>query len=154
MLASGEPLVATPARAALRAIAGADLGQDPEAWLAWREREFEWADAHVERVFEELLADDPGRVSAAIGELTRHPFFRHDAAAAIAAVVDREDPAIARVACTALVSLRSTRAIPWLVAALDVADEERAELLRSTLRDLTGLDLPAEAEAWRRALAD
>jgi HEAT repeat protein len=153
MLADQPELVSASARWSLKAIAGMDLGADGQAWLDWRQRELAWLEEQGPAVLEDLQSKVPGVVLAAVTEALRHPLHRHVVADALGPLLAHPDPAVARGVCVAIARLQSSHSVPWLLAALKQADPELSSHAAQALHLLTGLDLPAEHDAWSRALS-
>jgi HEAT repeat protein len=152
LLDETDPLIALAARHGLAAITGADLGADPGAWLDWRVAQEAWYAEHSAALLEQLADADPARASAAMGELLSRGFFRHEWAHEIGARLFAAEGPLFATACASVAALGSSRAVPWLVEALERVDVHERELARGALRALTGLELPAERAAWLHAL--
>ena len=153
LLGSGSSLAVSSARWSLVRICGEDLGGDPQAWSAWRERQLTWWNEQAPARLEALHDEEPGIVLQAVAELLRHPLQRHAVAEAIGPLLGHSDERIARGACSALGRLDSSQAVPWLLDALTRADPELRRLAAQGLARLTGLDLPPDPLVWTRVLA-
>ncbi len=152
LLESNHALLASTARWSLRQLIEADLGAESAPWIAWQEEEARWWSETAPAMLEDLGGADPGRAFQAVTDLVQHPFYRHELTDDLAALLARPEPGLPQAACSALVRLGSSRAVPWLVDALDSADEPTREQIAKGLRTLTGLDLPPEPSAWMVAL--
>jgi HEAT repeat protein len=73
-------------------------------------------------------------------------------ALAVAGLLTRDDPMTLRRACVTLRQLGSTVALEVLVELLGDEDQDVAREAWTTLRALTGQDLPLQAESWQEAL--
>ena len=143
-----ERLIAETAAWALRKLSGLDLGGDTAAWTSWFEREHEWwitAGAHA---IEALGAEDRKQVLAAVGELQSRRLYRHEAARAIAPLLERDDPELAVAIASALGGLGSRTAREALVRALESRHESVRMAAWGALKLITRRDLPLEPHAW------
>ncbi len=152
LLESNHALLASTARWSLRLLVEADLGAEVGPWNAWQEQEARWWSEVAPALLEELNGADPGRSFQAVTDLVQHPFYRHEITDELGALLARPEPGLPQAACSALVRLGSSRAVPWLIDALETADEPTRQLIAQGLRSLTGLDLPAEQSAWLVAM--
>jgi HEAT repeat protein len=152
LLADGDARVVTSASAALRSLAGADHGADPERWREWYAAELLWWRDEAQAVTGRLTGDDPADAHKALGELLRHRLWRHELADAIGPLVRRSDHPIGGDACTALGQLGSRRAIPYLLDGVLADDPDRRAKAIDALRVLTGLDHGDDHLAWLDAL--
>jgi hypothetical protein len=84
----------------------------------------------------------------------RQELARHEAAAAMAPLVESPDETIVTAVLEALVAAGSERAVVGLVEALGHVEPERAERVHAVLVRLTGIEAPPTEEAWRAVLAD
>ena len=153
LLGSPNRLVSTASGWSLRNMARADLGMLPGPWLDWREGQDTWWRETFPRLEEQLRSEQPAAVFGALKELSDRPFFKHDVANAIGPLAADSQISVALPAIAALERIGSTQATGWLIQALAV-DEERRMPAAKALRNLTGLDLPAEHLDWSRALLD
>ncbi len=145
-------LVAQSAHDALHTLAQSDLGESPAAWSAWYERETSWWEKSQEELEEQVQSDIPAKLIAATRTWLEHPLFTREAANSLALVVLKPEERPAEAAIDALKRLGSSHCIRGLVAALDRDDDVR-ERAAAALRSVTGLDLPADAKAWRSVVA-
>jgi HEAT repeat protein len=152
LLDDEEPLVREAALRCLQKLSGVDLGPQSDPWWRWLGAEDAWWREQAPAELERLDSSDPREVHLAIATLVRHPLHRHEIAGAIGWLAAHEDAGIAAAACRALARLRSREALPGLLEALAVGDEASRALSVAVLRDLTGLELPADYLAWSRAL--
>jgi HEAT repeat protein len=148
---TGDRTVAAAALWSLKIMTRADLGHNPQAWLAWRDLEETWWREDAPSLLSDLHSEDSGQVFDAISALMQRPFFKHDIAQAIGPLATAGDLAVALSAVNALERIGSSLAIPWLVQALTLDDSRRAPV-RSALHALTGLDLPGEYAVWSSVL--
>jgi hypothetical protein len=86
-----------------------------------------------------------------VRELASHPLQRDEAAEQLAELVEL-DTAPPALLLDALVSLRSARALPGLVALLESEDAALAERAHRALIEQTGLELDADPSSWERLL--
>jgi hypothetical protein len=152
MLDSKNTMTISSAEKSLTTLTGISLGRDSKAWTEWHEQEVEWFETNHARLLEEIASGELKRASDAIREFAAHKLYRHEAALAVQPLLLNGDFEAQRQACTALGVFRSGRALPWL---LDKLDEEEVSVQQeawATLKGLTGLELPADAEAWRNVI--
>lgn len=149
MLESRNALSISVAEKALEKLGGIALGRDAKAWHTWREKETAWFEAQYPVLLDDLSSDQEDRVAGAIRDLIGHKLYRHQAALAIQPLLTLGDSAVQQRACAALGLLGSARALPWLLECLDSPDQGVAREALGSLRRLSGLDLGADAEAWR-----
>jgi len=150
-LADNDRLVCGAAHWSLRSMARVDLGDAQEPWLEWLGEQESWWQSKFPALCENLRSEDPTKVFAALSDLNRRPFFKHELAKAIGPLASGTSTPIAMQAIAALAQIGSTQASPWLIEALR-SDDDRREIAWQTLRDLTRLDLALDHDAWSRAL--
>jgi HEAT repeats len=152
LLGSEDKRISSAAHWSLRALAGADLGNTPEPWLAWRDREQAWWNEQAPALLEALRSDQSGEVLEAISLLAQHPFLRHGVAEAMGPLLVHPDAGVALSACDAIAKLGSSHPLSWLVSALSSSDERVRAAAHAALRQMTGLELPADSAQWAKAL--
>jgi hypothetical protein len=145
-------LLVAAARGALSELVGKDLGPTVDAWYDWRVEQDTWNAQVAPAVYVQLFDPDPALASQAVGELISHPFFRHEAAAAIAERLFDAEGELYATCCLALTGLASSRGTPGLLEALQRDDDGQRELAAASLHTLTGLDLEPVHAIWSRAL--
>ncbi|MCZ6597745.1 MAG: HEAT repeat domain-containing protein [Planctomycetota bacterium] len=136
---------------ALRKITDRDLGLDPAAWATWREAEMEWWVVEAPQRFAELASDDPVVASRAILEIAQRRLYRHELATSLAAGLDRTEPGLLIMICTALGQLGSPVVLPGLVNLLEHDDPGVQASAWQALTGITGENLPLESASWRKA---
>ena len=145
---------AAPVRSAsawgLGEITGLRLGEDHARWNDWYSKESSWFGERAEQLFIELESPDPTTVRAALFEVARHQIHRDTLAIRVRHTLDHEDPAIRNTACSVLGQLGVRATAPDLIALLH-GDTARAA--RDALEAITGLNLPADPDAWNEALS-
>ena len=119
-----------------------------ERWVAWHEAEQRWFEEDAPDVLADLASEDDARVLAAVRELASHRLHRDELAEALAELLGHGTPSVRLCACSALQSLGSPLALPALVRALGDEDEAVARAAWSTLRRMTGLELPLDEALW------
>lgn len=126
------------ARAALDELARTQPDPDPEAWSAWYARELEWRDTRLEAALEEFAGDDPALAVRALHDCLRHPLFRRDSAAGLAArLIDaRAEAALAALPTLAAWGARS--ALPGLELAFEAESAEVRDVARQTYALVAG----------------
>lgn len=142
------------ARRSLTELTGLDLGPARERWRAWHEAEAAWFEEQAPGVLAELESEDDGRVLAALRALSRQRLHRDELAEAVARLLDHVTPAVRLCACSTLESLGSPGTLERLAGMLADEDEAVARGAWSSLRRLTGLDLPLDEALWRARVAD
>jgi hypothetical protein len=136
------------ARWTLRVLAGHDPAT-PAEWTAW----FETQLASWERLREEarrkLERGDAGAARDALKDLALVALWKHEAAELVTIALQRPEPDVRVLACTALRLLGSRQPVPALTAALESPAPEVREAAWNALRGLTGVDLGSEPGPWR-----
>jgi len=136
---------------ALEEITGLSYGDDAERWIAWYENEEAWYDEHVDQLLTQLESAEEEQVFDAVRGLARLRLYRDETASQMLFLLGSDSPGLRRLACQGLAQLGSRVAVAPLVECLTDADETVVQSAWIALRCLTGLDLPAEHEAWRAA---
>jgi hypothetical protein len=152
LLSHADPALRAAAEAALVQLARKHYRGGPEAWERWYQGELAWWSDEAPRALDELGARDPARAVAALRELAQHRLHREESAEAVADVLARPERDLVVVACSILGHLGSPRAVPELLDALERDDPRVVDAAARALRAITGLDLPAEADAWDAAV--
>lgn len=136
---------------ALGLLSGSSATRDAATWWEWFEGESDWRRNDSALVLARLHDSDPAVVLDAARELTRHPLYRHETAADLAAVVGDLPPEAATEVCLLLEALGDPRACPELARALMQVDGELQPVVGATLQRLSGVNLPADdALGWHR----
>jgi len=151
-LAAVDGQLATACNAALARLAGGDRARTPDDWRAWYVEETGWYDRHANDLLLQIGERDPASALDAVRELCSHPLYQDRVAAAVAALLARPEPNVAKAAAVALGELGSRTALPALVDALTHPAASVREATRTALRRLTGKDFPAESAPWKVAL--
>lgn len=154
LLTDGDGGVRRVSHWALQRITRMTMAQDEPRWRAWYEEESEWW-ALRGRSIVSVLRD--GRTAAdlvpAINECATKRLFRRWLAPELVPLLDHPDPAVVRMVCSALLSLRAREAAPELVVLLDAPEADVRALAWKVLRELTGEELPPDAAPWRELFA-
>ena len=154
LLQDEDALVSGSAASALRCIAATDVGNDSELWLAWLAEQQIWWSDEAPAALANLAHKDGGEAHKALASLIEHRLWRHELADAIGPLARRMDRPISSAICAVLGQLGSARAIPHLLSALRVRDDERRACAADALRALTGLDHGTDSAAWSHALEE
>ncbi len=152
-LEDNDRLVSAAAHWGLHSMTRVDCGETQEAWLVWRDEQDAWWSARSPKLLDNLQSNDAAKVFAALNELNRHPFFKHDSARAIGPLASAPQTSLAISAISALESIGSTQACDALVQSLLIDDARRIPACKA-LHTLTGLNFPAEYTVWSNALSD
>ena len=136
---------------ALCKITGLSFGACPAPWAEWLRAEMEWFETDAPPLIEALEESDPARVAAALSALSVRRYRRDHFAAAIAGVLEHDDPAIRTLGCQALRQLGSTAGVRPLIEALEDDDERVGRHAWLALKALTGKNIPQDPDAWRAA---
>jgi len=134
---------------ALREISGLAFGPQRHMWAMWHESELRWLEQQHADVLARLVSDDAGQVASAIRSLSERGLYRRERAGELAALLSVAPPAQKVLACNGLARLRSASAVPELIETLEVFPGEAGRAAWTALREITGLDLPQDAAAWR-----
>ncbi|QDU65411.1 hypothetical protein [Engelhardtia mirabilis] len=154
LLESPDRVIAKAARVALESITRQRLRDDVEAWRAWHSRELKWWRDESQDTFRRVTGRDAADAGNAIRELSARRLFVDRVAQGLIPALDRDDPELVLLACSALAQLEATSAVPRLVDCLDHEHAGVRDLAWKTLRDLTGRQLGPDPRLWReRVLA-
>jgi hypothetical protein len=95
-------------------------------------------------------AQTAGLLLLAIGDVAQHTDFIEDLLALerVRGFLGHPDEGLAVLACLAVEKLRDHESVPDLIVLLEDTDANLRRRAHATLRGLTGLGLPAEAEPW------
>jgi hypothetical protein len=99
----------------LRRITGARIEGDRERWSRWLDAEDRWRAERLPAMLASLETGAPAERAAALNEVLRHSFPRHEIALELALRVGRLDGAAFAAACEALAKLGSRAALPPLL---------------------------------------
>lgn len=147
-----QHLVGQTALWTLRRISGQDFGDDAKAWREWFGAELDWFETDGVRWMQGLEDEDPGRVTEAAGELTRHALFRHEVAHALLPLLHSPQASLASAIAQLLGALGSPAAETELVRALESEHEAVRKSAWAALQQLTGKSWPLDAAAWKTVL--
>lgn len=136
---------------ALCKITGLSFGAGPDPWSEWLRAETEWFEIGAPPLIEALEESDPARVAAALSALSVRRYRRDHYVAAIAGVLEHDDPAIRTLGCQALRQLGSTAGVRLLIDMLEDDDEQVGTHAWLALKALTGKNIPQDPDAWRAA---
>ena len=141
--------------AALRDLTRTRLPDEAARWKAWYEAERAWIDQKSTAALDSLGVADEARVVAAIREISGHGLERDRLAEGIVRVLrEHPTPAVRAQACIGLGRLGSREGVAILAQALTDPDPGVGGHALQALRSITGLDLPWDAAAWKKALAN
>jgi len=149
-----EPGLRDNATWALRRLSGLRLAAQRDVWQSWYASEADWWKSAAPVLLGHLRSDDRAVVLAALREIAEHRFRRHQLADEVVHSLHHALPAVRVQACRTLAALGSERAVSELVERLADDHPEVRTQAWSALRRCTGMDLPLDARAWRRQLAD
>lgn len=137
----------------LQQISGLRLRDDTVRWTRWLADENAWWRNAADAELRALHGMDTPRARVAILEIGRHRLHRDRLAAALVSALDHEDPTVVQLACAQLQTLRSRVGLPALVALLEHPTQSVRWSAWTSLRALTGKNLPEDAGAWRAAVS-
>lgn len=143
-------------RVAHRALVQASGMRFPEQvrpWSLWLGRERTWRRAEAPALLAQLESEESEPVLRALDRLAGHALFRDELGLAIEGLLEHEDVRVCVRACQVLARLGTVVALEALVRRLEDPEPELREAAGAALRSLTGFQLPAQAAAWRAALA-
>lgn len=143
LLESSSQGVAADALWSLKRITGVQFRSDPHQWRAWLDEAEAWRQTRFPSLVDTLEAVDSAASGAALNELLRRGFPRHELAAAIAPRVVRLKGRAFEAVCEGLVQLRSAAALADLrnIDPGQRSSSERAALERA-LANLTARPAP------------
>ncbi len=136
----------------LQQISGLRFREESVRWTRWLADETSWWRNAADAELRALHGADTARTRVAILEIGRHRLHRDRLAAALVSALDHEDPTVVQLACAQLQSLRSRVGLPALVSLLEHAQQSVRWSAWTSLRTLTGKNLPEDAGAWRAAV--
>lgn len=119
LLEDDEPGVRSSAHWALREITGLGITSEPERWRTWFTAEQAWFAERGMDLRAHLGRASSKQVVAAVAELAQHRWRRHETAAEIHPLLQTDDPALRKLACSVLGQLGSRRSITPLRGALE-----------------------------------
>jgi len=154
LLASDSRGVRERAQRSLQELTGMALGATPQRWQAWLETERAWLEREAPAVLADLGSDDDARVLAALRTISSRRLQRDDLAASVVDMLVHGNAAVRAAACATLGALGSGVATEALIDCLEDEDDAVLQAAWSALRQLTGLELPADADLWRQSIAD
>jgi hypothetical protein len=137
---------------ALQRISGLSYRAGDRRWQEWYDAETTWWVSKAPEVFDELGSRNRATLVAAVHELSRHRLARKELVSVIADLTYEADPELVALACKSLGSLGSRTAIPVLLEVLEQPEDLAREAAGAALSRITGLEVPADAEAWSAAL--
>ncbi len=149
MLGSAESGELRVLQTSLEEIAGISPRWSVESWRAWMRAQESWSRDSMDGTLDELGAEDPARVIAALRELSERRLYHREIAPRIALLLGNASSATAAAACAALGRLAADGALPALIGALDDEREVVRLAVYRALRSISGLELPSEVEAWQ-----
>jgi len=136
----------------LKRVSHQQLPAERAAWESWHAAESRWSETERAGAIQALESQDAAEVVAALRQLSEHPLYRHENAAAIVRLLEREEPELVLAACAALSQLDSMLAADELVALLARPEEDVRAAAHAALLAISGRQLPAELRAWQQAL--
>jgi len=125
----------------------------PDAWRAWNAAEVRWGEERLGRVIEQLRSDAPRQLLPALDEAGRHPLFAESSSPWALEALSAAAADVRRAAAETLGRLGDPQACAGLIDVLDDEAPEVAQAAHVALSRICGLELPADAPAWRAALA-
>lgn len=140
LLRTPHPGVSADALWSLRRITGARIGTDAPRWQRFLAEERDWRAVRLPELLDQLGGRDPKASGAALNELARHRFPRHEIAAAVGQRLEALEGAQFLSACGLLGQLGSRAALEPLARAASSrrsAAEQRAiaDARRTLLRE-------------------
>ncbi len=129
------------ALAALRAITGADFGEQAADWWRWYDGELDWWEQEADEAFRTIASGTPAEAVRMLNDVATVRLYRHELARRIAGSLSSLDPVVAVAACRALGQFRSHAVLADLEVCLGREDEV-ANAARRAWQRITGKDLP------------
>lgn len=137
----------------LQRITTMTINSESRRWRIWFDGETSWWTSEGPALLSTIYgAEELSVVVGAINTCGSKRLFRRQLTPELVPLLGHSEPAVVRMTCSALLSLRATEAVPDLIDVLEQADPQVRERAWTALRGLTGLeDLPPEPGAWRAA---
>ncbi|MDA1265499.1 MAG: hypothetical protein O2816_10520 [Planctomycetota bacterium] len=148
----GSSVLASESHWALQRLTGLRMPLDPARWNRWFAGEERFFHADYDQNRNALHGRDAARAVAAIRELSRHRYRRHEIARELALALRDAPSERRRMLCNALEAVGSLEGSAALIDALEDTDPTTSSAAYRALRTITGFDLPADAAAWRARL--
>ena len=133
---------------ALTELTGFEFPARADIWRVWYRSELEWLEDESREAIASLHSPDPRAVSRAMRSISRHRLDRDRLALEVAGVLYSHSERLRRLACLTLAELDSPTAVPDLIESLNDPDASVRSAAWESLRQLTGQDLPPDADAW------
>ncbi len=152
LLEQRETSVGAAAHRALQELSGLALGFDPPLWFSWYEQESTWLRDTRPGLALALTQGDTPQALQAVRSYVRRRLFRDDLAGDLVKALDRREPAVVELVCSALGRLASPVALPRLTTLLEHQAARVRRAAWEALRAITGRDLPPDPALWRAAV--
>ena len=136
--------------AALTQITGLGFPADPARWRSWYSLERKWLKERAPVLLNQLAGDDPVFVARAIREITTHLLQRPLFAEEIEGVLQRREPYLRALACTALGRIGGPTQLPALEICAYDTDQRVVSAARQAIERLTGPQTEPESGRARR----
>ncbi len=149
LLENDNSSVARSAHWALQNITGLKFPLSHNRWISWWNREDEKYENRMDPLIDRLYEGTVQQRIYAIRELSGIALGRGDVVGAVLGFTNDEDAQIRKEACTALGTMKSTEAVPYLIDSLDDSDEGVRAVAHKALHKITGENLPLERVAWK-----
>ncbi len=137
----------------LRKTTGMGYPPDRLRWATWYLSENQWYQTRGAELLRQLDAAAAPDLARTLGELAESRIHRARIAERVARLLEHEDPVARAAACDALRRLGATERLPALVELLEDEDATVAAAALDALQRLSELELGADPDAWREALA-
>jgi hypothetical protein len=140
------------AQGAVSELTGLALGGESGAWLAWLDEELAWWDERAAACRVALSSGTGLEAAAALDDLAPRRLYPDRSCELYELALERPELDLVQLACRALAAVRSPRAVPALVGALQHADPRVVAQAWRSLKAITGLSLPPSARVWSARL--
>ena len=150
LLEDEEPGVAHAAHWALERGFAQKLPPEPARWHAWLAHSQQWWSERGDLVLSNVESHDPHQALAALKELAKQRFRRHEITRAVAPLLQASDPVLAEVAAGLIGRLGNGLEAPDLIAALARPEDRVRAAAGAALRLLFDTKIEDDPAAWAR----
>jgi len=137
---------------ALKNITGLRFPANKQRWNIWWKNESDKARKEREEILSKLMTGTRQEMLDALSKAGQIKLGRKEVINVLIEFVEHGDPAVRKLTCGALASLKAREAASKLLRILADPQQEVVQAAHSALKEITGLDLPADRKKWDEAL--